>query len=147
MNSRPRARPGTSTLGDAGGASLLKSLWSSCRGSMTRGAEGPQGGAGAPGTATSRDPVKIKGSLVEFGGKNSNHGTSVCLSLGCSAVPDSATLWTAAHQAPRPMGFSRQGYWSGLPCPSAGNHGTCGDVDSIPDTLCSLRYSVLSTAS
>ena len=25
------------------------------------------------------------------------------------------TLWTAAHQAPLFMGFSRQGYWSGLP--------------------------------
>ena len=25
------------------------------------------------------------------------------------------TLWTAARQAPLSMGFSRQGYWSGLP--------------------------------
>ena len=25
------------------------------------------------------------------------------------------TLWTVAHQAPLPMGFSRQEYWSGLP--------------------------------
>ena len=29
-----------------------------------------------------------------------------------------ATLWTAAHQAPPPMGFSRQEYWSGVPLPS-----------------------------
>ena len=29
-----------------------------------------------------------------------------------------ATPWTAAHQAPPPMGFSRQEYWSGLPFPS-----------------------------
>ena len=28
------------------------------------------------------------------------------------------TPWTAAHQAPLPMGFSRQEYWSGLPSPS-----------------------------
>ena len=28
-----------------------------------------------------------------------------------------ATLWTVAHQAPQSMGFSRQEYWSGLPCP------------------------------
>ena len=28
-----------------------------------------------------------------------------------------ATLWTAAHQAPLSMGFSRQENWSGLPCP------------------------------
>ena len=27
------------------------------------------------------------------------------------------TPWTAACQAPLSMGFSRQGYWSGLPCP------------------------------
>ena len=26
-----------------------------------------------------------------------------------------ATPWTVAHQAPLPMGFSRQEYWSGLP--------------------------------
>ena len=29
-----------------------------------------------------------------------------------------ATLWTIDHQAPVSMGFSRQEYWSGLPCPS-----------------------------
>ena len=29
-----------------------------------------------------------------------------------------ATLWTVAHQAPLSMGFSRQEYWSGLPCPA-----------------------------
>ena len=29
-----------------------------------------------------------------------------------------ATPWTAAHQAPPTMGFSRQEYWSGLPFPS-----------------------------
>ena len=29
-----------------------------------------------------------------------------------------ATRWTVAHQAPPSMGFSRQEYWSGLPCPS-----------------------------
>ena len=27
-----------------------------------------------------------------------------------------ATLWTVAHQDPLSMGFSRQEYWSGLPC-------------------------------
>ena len=29
-----------------------------------------------------------------------------------------ATPWTAAHQAPPYMGFSRQEYWSGVPLPS-----------------------------
>ena len=28
-----------------------------------------------------------------------------------------ATLWTVACQAPLSMGFFRQEYWNGLPCP------------------------------
>ena len=32
-----------------------------------------------------------------------------------------ATLWTIALQASLSMGFSRQEYWSGLPCPPAGD--------------------------
>ena len=37
-------------------------------------------------------------------------------SLSCARLL--ATPWTAAYQAPSSMGFSRQGYWSGLPLPS-----------------------------
>ena len=40
-------------------------------------------------------------------------------SLSC--VQLLATPWTAAHQAPPSMGFSRQEYWSGVPLPSP-NH-------------------------
>ena len=32
------------------------------------------------------------------------------------------TPWTAAHQAPPSMGFSRQEYWSGVPSPSPFNY-------------------------
>ena len=32
-----------------------------------------------------------------------------------------ATPWTAAYQAPPSMGFSKQEYWSGLPCPPPGD--------------------------
>ena len=32
------------------------------------------------------------------------------------------TPWTAAHQAPLSMGFSRQEYWSGVPLPSSGSN-------------------------
>ena len=32
-----------------------------------------------------------------------------------------ATLWTVTCQAPMSMGFSRQEYWSGLPCPPGGS--------------------------
>ena len=31
-----------------------------------------------------------------------------------------ATPWTAAHQAPSSMGFSKQEYWSRVPSPSPG---------------------------
>ena len=38
--------------------------------------------------------------------------------LGCfSRVQPFATLWTVARQSPLSMGFPRQEYWSGLPCP------------------------------
>ena len=40
----------------------------------------------------------------------------VC-TLSCfSRVQLCATLWTIPRQAPLSMGFSRQDYWSGLPC-------------------------------
>ena len=32
-----------------------------------------------------------------------------------------ATPWTIAHQAPLSMGFSKQEYWSALPCPPPGD--------------------------
>ena len=31
------------------------------------------------------------------------------------------TPWTVPDQAPLPMGFSRQEYWSGFPCPPSGD--------------------------
>ena len=41
---------------------------------------------------------------------------------GFSRVWLYATLWTVDHQASLSMGFSRQEYWSGLPCPSPGEN-------------------------
>ena len=41
--------------------------------------------------------------------------------MECSVMSDSAAPWTVAHQAPLSMGFSRQEYWSGLPCPPPGD--------------------------
>ena len=41
------------------------------------------------------------------------------LLLSCfSHVRLLATPWTAAHQAPPSMGFSKQEHWSGVPLPS-----------------------------
>ena len=43
---------------------------------------------------------------------------TLCCMLSCfSHVQLFVTLWTVAHHAPLSMGFSRQEYWSGLPCP------------------------------
>ena len=38
-------------------------------------------------------------------------------------MPDSlgVTPWTVARQAPLSLGFSKQEYWSGLPCPPPGD--------------------------
>ena len=42
--------------------------------------------------------------------------------LSCSDVPNFVQpLWTVARRAPLSMGFSRQGYWSGLPFPPPGD--------------------------
>ena len=45
-------------------------------------------------------------------------GLHVCM---LSSVWLFATLWTVARQAPLSMGFSRQEYWSELPCPTSGD--------------------------
>ena len=39
-----------------------------------------------------------------------------------------ATPWTAAHQAPPSMGFSRQEYWSGVPLPVGHLHFLFGNM-------------------
>ena len=36
-------------------------------------------------------------------------------------MSDCVTLWIVAHQTPLSMGFSREEYWSRLPCPPPGN--------------------------
>ena len=44
-----------------------------------------------------------------------------CMLSRFSCVQLFTTLWTVACQAPLPMGFSRQEYWSGLPFPPLGD--------------------------
>ena len=41
---------------------------------------------------------------------------TVCACSVASIMSDSATLWTVARQNSLSRGFSRQEYWSGLPC-------------------------------
>ena len=45
----------------------------------------------------------------------------MCMLICFSHVWLFATPWATAHQAPLSMGFSRQEYWSGLPCPAPGD--------------------------
>ena len=45
----------------------------------------------------------------------------VCVLSSFSHVWLFATPWTIAHQAPLSLGFSRQEYWNGLPCPPPGD--------------------------
>ena len=46
-------------------------------------------------------------------------GDSVCVCVSCLVMSDSLRPpWTVTHQAPLSKEFSRQEYWSGLPCPS-----------------------------
>ena len=64
-------------------------------------------------------------------------------SVQCFVAQACLTLchpWTAALQAPLSMGFSRQEYWSGLPCPPPGDLPNLGieprspalQADSLP---------------
>ena len=59
-------------------------------------------------------------------------GEEECVLSHSSHVPHFATPWTIAHQAPLSIGFSRQEYWSGLPCPPPGD---LPDPGTEPTTL------------
>ena len=50
-----------------------------------------------------------------------------------------ATPWTAAHQAPPSMGFSRQEYWSGVPLPSPNINSNNNKKSSRDTKFLSLR--------
>ena len=80
---------------------------------------------------------------------HSNQKLKICNAcmLSCfSNVQLLASLWTEAHQAPLSTGSSRQGYWSGLPCPPSGD---LPDLRIFPTSLMSLalagRFFITST--
>ena len=55
---------------------------------------------------------------------NSQSNVCVCVCVCVESLQSCVTrlqLWTIARQAPLPMGFSRQEYWGGLPCPPPGD--------------------------
>ena len=53
-----------------------------------------------------------------------------------------ATLWTVTLQAPLSMGFSRQEYWSGLPCTFPGNLCDPGIEPVSPESPALQAYSL-----
>ena len=64
--------------------------------------------------------LKVRGwdNIFHANGKQKKSGVLLLLLSHFSRVRLCATPWTAAHQAPLSLGFSRQEHWSGLPFPS-----------------------------
>ena len=62
--------------------------------------------------------------------------TCTCVLNHFSRVWLFMTLWTVACQAPLSMRFSRQEYWSGLPCPPAGDLPDPGIEPMSPNVSC-----------
>ena len=77
--------------------------------------------------------IRIRVYFIRLMLKNSLH----VYKLSCfSCAWIFATLWTVAHQSPLFMGFSRQEYWSGLPCPPQGNLPDPGIKPTSPAVYC-----------
>ena len=72
-------------------------------------------------------------------------GARVCV-WSLSRVQPSVTPWTVAHQAPLPMGFSRQEYWSALPFPPPGTEPAL-QANPLPDEPSGKPWSLRSRAS
>ena len=60
---------------------------------------------------------------------------NACMLSCFSSVRLFVPLWTVAHQAPLSMGFPRQEYWSGLPCPPPGDLPDPGIEPAFPMTF------------
>ena len=91
-----------------------------------------------------------RGAVMRGGRERSPQGRVLCAVLSPSVVPDSLP-WTVACQAPLSLEFSRQEYWSGLPCPPPGDLPKPGieprplalQADSLPsEPPGNLNYSV-----
>ena len=67
----------------------------------------------------------------------------LCLVLRCVRL--FATPWTVACQVPLSMGFSRQEYWSGLPCASPGDLPNPGIKPRIESCFAGRFFTVRNT--
>ena len=72
-----------------------------------------------------REKSSFKGSPVTA-------SVHACVLSRFSCVQLFVTPWTVALQVPLSMGFFRQEYWSGLPCPPLGNLPNPGIVPTSP---------------
>ena len=68
-----------------------------------------------------------------------------CIPSRFSHVQLFATLWTIAHQAPLSMDFSRQEYWSGLPCPPPGDLPDPGIETNVSYVSCTGFFTTSAT--
>ena len=85
---------------------------------------------GFAGTADRRPSIISGGSFESC--FLSKFRTDLCVCVLSLLVSNSATLWTVACQAPQSMGFFRQEYWRGLPCPPSGPLPTPGIKPESP---------------
>ena len=88
-------------------------------------------GSPVPGTLQARTPEWI---AISF----SNAWKWKVKGKSLSCVRLSATLWTAAYQAPPSMGPSRQEYWSGLPLPSPPLIPSIQEIPKASGVLCPI---------
>ena len=66
---------------------------------------------------TETTQISITRQYIDLAGTSIQCNVCVCLLSRFSCAQLFVTLWTVVCQAPLSMGFSRQEYWSGLPCP------------------------------
>ena len=66
------------------------------------------------------DYTPIQNKKLKLKKKKNQCGMGPCMLSCFSHAQFFATLWTIACRAPLSVGFSRQEYWSGLPCPPPG---------------------------
>ena len=62
-----------------------------------------------------------QGHAENFKGENNTLLLGAGGGLVYESCPTLATPWTVAHKAPLSMGFPRQEYWRGVPCPPPGD--------------------------
>ena len=62
--------------------------------------------------------MNVRPEAITFTDENINSNL-ICMCICAQSLqpcPTLCSLWTVDHQVPMSMGFSRQNYWSGLPC-------------------------------